>query len=192
MKKIIISLFILFPLLFAGTPPSDKYVVSPGYVVTIDGTSNLHNWTESIGTITGQGSVSWNSVNLDALSINILVHSIKSTEGSAMNNNTYKALKADTYPDIILKVNDPVKSVQNKPGASITVKASLTVAGITKVVDMQIKVLMQGKEKLTFEGSQTIKMSDYNIVPPVALFGALKTGNEITINYKTTFNGSVN
>jgi hypothetical protein len=57
---------------------------------------------------------------------------------------------------------------------------------------MQIKVLMQGKEKLTFEGSQTIKMSDYNIVPPVALFGALKTGNEITINYKTTFNGSVN
>jgi hypothetical protein len=34
---------------------------------------------------------------------------------------------------------------------------------------------------------QHVKMTDYDIIPPSALFGLLKTGDVITINFKTTF-----
>jgi len=52
---------------------------------------------------------------------------------------------------------------------------------------MKAKVNMQGKSKLIFEGSQPISMSDYGISAPTALFGTLKTGNDITINFKVSF-----
>jgi hypothetical protein len=52
---------------------------------------------------------------------------------------------------------------------------------------MQVKVFMPSTGQLAFEGSQTIKMTDYGITPPTALFGTLKTGDEITITFKTNF-----
>ena len=68
---------------------------------------------------------------------------------------------------------------------TIAAKGSLNIAGVTRPVDMMVKVLIRGNRKLIFEGSQTIKMSDFDIAPPTALFGTLKTGNEVAINFKT-------
>jgi len=139
----------------------------------------------------GDGAVSWNadeSFDLEVIHIKMDVHSIKSDMGSIMNNNTYKALKADANPEITFTLTDPVKSIQCKPNEkTISAKGNLTIAGVTKPVDMQIKASMQEQSKLAFEGSLAIQMTDYGIKPPVALFGTLKTGNEITITFKTNF-----
>ncbi|HTA26291.1 MAG TPA: YceI family protein, partial [Bacteroidia bacterium] len=70
---------------------------------------------------------------------------------------------------------------------TISAKGTLTIAGVTKPIDMLIKVSAPNQGYLTFEGSQTIKMTDYGITPPTALLGTMKTGNEITINFKTVF-----
>jgi len=167
------------------------YVLSKEYTVTIHGTSNLHSWDETVESVTGDASMSPNSdgsMNLDAITIKMEVHSIKSDMGSIMNNNTYKALKADANPQIIFALNVPLKSIRPKAGSTdFSAKGSLTIAGITKPVDMKVKVLLQEHGKLAIEGGQTIKMTDYGIKPPTALLGTLKTGNEITINFKTGF-----
>jgi polyisoprenoid-binding protein YceI len=191
MKKLKILLLLGIPLICAWTSVEDTYTLSAGYTVTIQGTSNLHNWSETVGTASGEGIVSLNSdasFDLDAMNIIMEVHSIKSKEGSIMNNNTYKALKADADPEITLKLNTPIKSIQTKSNTTaISAKANLTIAGVTKAIDILVKVSMPEQGKLAFEGSQTIKMTDYGIDPPTALFGTLKTGNEITINFKTIF-----
>jgi polyisoprenoid-binding protein YceI len=167
------------------------YTLTNDHTVTIHGTSNLHAWDENVQVVSGDGNVNWNkdgSFDLNAVNIKMNVHSIKSDMGAVMNNNTYKALKADTYPEIIFKLTVPIKSVQAKPNQnSISAKGTLTIAGVTKAVDMQVKVFMQEQNKLTFEGSQSINMTDFGINPPTALFGTLKTGNEITIYFKTNF-----
>jgi hypothetical protein len=49
---------------------------------------------------------------------------------------------------------------------------------------------MPQKGVMEFEGTQAIKMTDYSVNPPTALFGALKTGNDITITFKTDFSQS--
>lgn len=180
----------------AWTAAEDTYTLANGYTVTIHGTSNLHDWNETVGTVSGAGMVSSNSdgsFNLNSLSIVMEVHSIKSTEGSAMNNNTYKALKADADPEITLKLSNPINSIKAKSGeAAVSAKASLTIAGVTKTIDILVKASMPEQGKLVFEGSQAIKMTDYGINPPTALFGTLKTGNEITISFKTTFSQKAN
>jgi polyisoprenoid-binding protein YceI len=168
----------------------NTYTLSKDYTVTINGTSNLHGWDEKVTTVSGNGTVNWDNGSLELVTVNIKmdVHSIQSDMGSAMNNKTYKALKADANPQIIFILNVPVKGIQiNANENPISAKGDLTIAGVTKVIDMKVKVSMQGKGKFSVEGAQTIKMSDYNIDPPTALFGTLKTGNEITINFKTNF-----
>jgi len=172
-----------------------KYILSKDYTVTILGTSNLHNWNESVETVTGTSAVSWNtdgSFNLNTLYLSMNVHSIKSDVGGIMNSNTYKALKADSHPEIVFTLTSPLESIKASITNTISAKGSLTIAGVTNPVTMQVKVLAQNQGKLSFEGSQIIKMTDYGVNPPTALFGTLKTGNEITINFKTNFTTTTN
>lgn len=186
------NIFLLMSFVFIyAIPVKNIYVLSKDYTVTIHGTSNLHAWDEKVGSVSGEGVVNPNSdgsFDLESINIKMEVHSIKSDMGSIMNNNTYKALKADEYPQIIFALSSPVKSIQiNAIEKAIAIKGNLTIAGVTKPVTMQVKIVMQAQGKLVFEGSQAVKMTDYNIKPPTAMLGTLKTGNEITINFKTNF-----
>lgn len=188
----LIFLSIIPVLLISATDTSEKkYTLSDDFSVTINGTSNLHNWDEKVETVTGDAAVKWNadkSFDLNKISIKMDVHSIKSHEGSAMNNNTYKALKGDANPQIIFTLDAPLKSIKdNSAESDVTTNGSLTIAGVKKTVNIKVKIMMQKNSLLAFEGSETIKMTDYNIKPPTALFGTLKTGDEITIHFKTNF-----
>jgi polyisoprenoid-binding protein YceI len=193
MKSLKIFLLIILGIVFiCATPPvTNRYLLSKDYAVTILGTSNLHAWNETVGIVMGDCSVSWNddgSFNLDAINLKMEVHSIKSDMGSVMNNNTYKALKADNNPEIAFTLNTPVKLIKTGSTAtSISAKGTLTIAGTTRSVDMQVKISIQDHKILSFDGSQTIEMTDYNVTPPTALLGMLKTGDEITLNFKTNF-----
>ena len=181
--------FIIF-LITAATPAQETYTLSRNYAVTINGTSNLHNWDEKVGTVTGTGTITPNrdgSYDIEAINLKMLVHYIKS-DMAAMNNNTYKALKADANPDITLALSIPLKGIKAISTVnSVTAKCNLTIAGVTKPVEVHVKISTPQKGTLQFEGTQIIKMSDYGVTPPVALFGALKTGDEITITFKTNF-----
>ena len=189
------KIFLLLPItilfISAASLIQNTYTLTNDYSVTIYGKSNLHAWDENVQLVSGDVNVNWNkdgSFNLDAVNIKMNVHSIKSDRGAIMNNNTYKALKADTYPEITFRLSSPIKSIQTKSNQNtILAKGALTIAGVTKAVDIQVKVFMQEQNKLVFEGTQSIKMTDYGINPPVALFGTLRTGNEITIHFKTNF-----
>ena len=174
----------------ATTLPKVSYTLSKDYTVTINGTSNLHDWDEKVTTVTGSGSVEWKSdgsFDLSTADIKMEVHSIKSSEGSMMNNNTYKALKADNNPEITFTLSSPVVSVPAGAARAVTAKINLTIAGVTKAIEMQVTATSQANGSITFEGSKTIKMTDFGVTPPVALLGTLKTGNEITIHFKTVF-----
>jgi polyisoprenoid-binding protein YceI len=187
--------FLMLPIVIfisaAVIPGKNIYTLDGNYSVTINGTSNLHSWNETVENVSGSGVVTWNtngSLDLDSLKIRMKVHSIKSDAGSIMNNNTYKALKADAYPEIIFTLKAPVKSIQTNSSVTIvTAKGYLTIAGVSRPVEISAKVFFQEHDKLVFQGNETIKMTDYGVDPPTALFGTLRTGNEVIIKYKTSF-----
>lgn len=177
-------------MLISGTTIQNIYTLDKGYAVTINGTSNFHDWDEKVQSVAGNAIINWygdKSFSLASFTIKMEVHSIKSSEGGAMNNNTYKALKADNNPEITFILSNPIMVKASAPENNFSAKGDLTVAGVTKPVEMQVKLSMQNKDTLVFEGDQKIKMTDYGVSPPTALFGTLKTGDDITIHFKTDF-----
>ena len=194
--KIVKRLTYLLPgpftfIFITSTTTISTYVLDKNYVVTIHGTSNLHDWDENIETVTGNATINWNedkSFDLDAIDIKMNVYSIKSHEGSFMNNNTYKALKADANPVITFILRSPLKSIKaNSIGNNVSMAGSLTIAGVTNKITMQVKLVMDSQGKLTIEGSQIIKMTDYGVTPPTALFGTIRTRDNITLSFKGDF-----
>ena len=167
------------------------YILSKGYTVIIHGSVSIHAWTETIEEVSGElvGSMNGDgSANLQSIRIVMEVRSIKSDMGSVMNSKTFKALKADADPEITFLLAIPAKLSQISPGGkAVSLKGSLTLAGVTHPVIMVIKSFKVVKDTMTFEGEQTIKMTDFGVKPPSALFGAMKTAPEITINFKTDF-----
>jgi polyisoprenoid-binding protein YceI len=191
MKNCLLFLVPVAFLVSADRPEKDAYILSRNYEVTIDGTSNLRDWQEKVGDVTGDMRAVVNedgSVDLNSIRIRMKVLSIKSDMGRVMDNKTYEALKAVAYPEILFTVSVPMRLVQVRDcQTAIQVKGELALAGICKPVTMLVKTFEIRQGNLSFEGSQCIKISDYGVKPPSALFGAMRAGPEITIRFNTNF-----
>jgi polyisoprenoid-binding protein YceI len=191
MKNYSMLLFLSFALGGADLPVQNNYVLAKSYSVTILGTSNLRDWKDSVGNVTGNMVASLNgdgSIDLHAMYIKMDVRSIKSDMGSTMDNKTYTALKADANPEIIFVLAAPMRLLPVSHGGPILpLKGNLTLAGVSRPVIMQVNVFMMGRGKLQFDGSQAISMTDYGVKPPTALFGTIKARPGIIIQFKTNF-----
>ncbi|HEY4324171.1 MAG TPA: YceI family protein [Mucilaginibacter sp.] len=167
----------------------DNYSLSTQTTI-ITGTSNLHAWHENVQKILGKGEVKQNAdktLSLQAFSIIISVNAIKSDE-SGMNSKTYKALKADKFPEITFILAEPIANIPLGAKAhSATAAGRLTIAGVTKTVTIPVKITLSEDKKMNVDGLQQIKMTDFGIAPPTALLGMLKTGDVVTIDFKTSF-----
>lgn len=168
-----------------------NYALATDYSMNIQGGSNLHGWTEKVGKAEGSASVHWNdngSFDLNNLELLIKANSITSSEGFVMNNKTYKALNAAQYPTITFVLTSASKSLPaDGKEHELVVSGRLTVAGLTQPVALHAMVKATTHGTISFEGSQPMKMSDYRIDPPTALFGTLKVTNDVSFQFKTKF-----
>lgn len=185
-------ILLLVLLLAAGTePPRDLYVLSGGYAVTIDGTSNVRDWKENVGKVTGFMEAEINpdgSIGLTSIRICMNTMSIKSDMGKVMDNKTYDALKAGAYPEILFTLNTPQRLTPMKNGeTTVPVKGWLSLAGVSRPVIMQVRTCSINQGKVEFEGFENLKMTDFGVRPPAALFGTLHASPDITIHFKTDF-----
>src|SRR5580658_4586471 len=115
MKNCLLFLGLTALLVSADRPAKDGYILSGKYEVTIDGTSNLRDWQEKVGDVTGDMTAVVNedgSVDLSSIRIRMRVLSIKSDMGRVMDTKTYEALKASAYPEILFTVTAPIRLVQ--------------------------------------------------------------------------------
>jgi polyisoprenoid-binding protein YceI len=187
-------LFLLLPVFLqagAGEPSRDVFLLSGEYTVTIEGTSNLRDWKENIGKVSGSMEAEVNpdgSIGVSSIRIGMNVSSIKSDMGRMMDNKTHDALKANAYPEILFTLNTPLTLTPERDCAvPIPVKGNLSLAGVCKPVTMLVKTFTITRGKLAFEGYQQLKMTDFGVKPPSALFGTMRAAPDITIHFKTNF-----
>jgi hypothetical protein len=174
-----------------GLPVQKTYSLSGDYTVSIHGTFSIHDWSETIGKVSGElvGTAGGDgSAMVQSIRIVMQVRSIKGDMGSVMNNKTYKALKGDADPEITFVLTGPVTLNRIAEGnKAVSVKGSLTLAGVTRAVMMSVISFTGTPGKMSIEGEEKIKMTDFGVKPPSALFGTMRAAPEITINFKTDF-----
>lgn len=150
------------------------------------GTSNLHDW--EIKAESQQGNLVLNSDNdIKSLQISIEAEGLKSGK-SGMDKNTYKALNTKSYKTIEFKYTKTT-SIDKKDDNSykLTIQGDLKVNGVTKNISMTIDVQVTNNN-VTLTGKKTIKMTEFEVEPPTALLGTIKTGDEVTISFNSKFN----
>ncbi len=152
--------------------------------IWVTGTSNLHDWEEYLKTYTVEGGISItnNQISLKELHFTAPVDALKS-ESSIMDKKTWKALKSKQYKKILFNAPEIQILPISKEKIEGNIKGELTLAGTTKTIDIKIS---GEKTSLGWQirGEVSIELSEYNISPPTAFFGALKVGNKITVHYK--------
>lgn len=154
--------------------------------VQIAGTSTLHDWVADVTKTTGHATLGIDNgtlTNIHQVSITMDAKTIKSEKGSGMDKNIYKALNTEKYPSISFVLTKLTPVSANKVNA----EGKLTIAGKTQTITMLVHSKTNLKGDYVFTGSKALKMTDFQIEPPVVLLGTLKTGDDITITFETTF-----
>lgn len=163
-----------------------NYTMAPNPEFMIKGTSNVHDWEETVQKVSGSGSVQKGengTISILSLSVKIECRDIKSSHGSIMDGKTYDALKADDHPTITYKLLSPISNIVPASGTTVVAKGQLTIAGVTKPVDLQVKIVEKSDGTLTFQGTKKLKMTDFNVSPPTAFMGAMKVGDEVELSF---------
>lgn len=155
----------------------------------IEGSSNVHDWEEEVGDFQGTLAAELENgqlVKINQLDFTVIAESIKS-EHSAMDKNTYKALETKKNPKITFQL-DKVNNIDCTSGSKCKVVTSgyLTIAGTKKQVELIFDATVKG-DKIVLSGSKSLKMSEYKIEAPTAMFGAITTDDEVKINFNTVF-----
>jgi hypothetical protein len=186
MKKSITILLILIGTATSLVSNGQTFEVSDkGMDVVIKGTSSLHDWEMDLTNI--NCGVQFKQEGSLLKSIENVSFSAKETdlksESSLMDKKAYDALKTETYPEIKFSSVSTSDFIVENNKFKGTLKGKLNVAGQTRDVVVPFSGTIIDNNTINVTGSTDLNMSSFNIVPPTAMLGALKTGDKITVSF---------
>ena len=158
--------------------------------VKVFGTSNLHDWHIDGKMMSGKGIFILADGALKSIeSLTFIVESEQLKSGnSIMDNNTNKALLTKKFKTINYKLTAVTKiNLLSENNYSVVTEGDLMVAGTTKKITQLFNLKIKDK-KISIQGKTKLNMTTYNVVPPVALMGTIKTGEEVVVDFKATYN----
>ena len=188
----LVLLLLVLPLA-GGAADNTRFVPVPAGAteaagITIKGTSTLHEWTMKGATINGSIETDPNAWRIagDKLAkavVSIPIASIRS-EHKKMDSLMQDALKAKTNPEIRYEVRQASVEKVNGDGFVVRTSGTITIAGTTRDVAMQVTATNIGGERYALTGSIPIRMPDYGIKPPTAMLGTIKTGPDVVVTFR--------
>ncbi|MDX9772815.1 MAG: YceI family protein [Bacteroidales bacterium] len=192
MKQILNTIWIVtiltvsFPLVSCSQ--SNAELLLPESQVSVRGTSSMHDWEVSFGKYEVNFAVSNTDNGKMSISNVKAVFSGASvtSDNKIMTGKARDALMVNDHPDIVF-VSGGAESVINNDGKITgTMKGKLQIGGITRPIDISFSGNING-DRISITGSEEVNMADYGIKPPTALLGALKTGEEVTVELRLSF-----
>lgn len=180
--KILLWAFVLTTSLFGYAQKTLTLDAKP--LLKISGTSSLHDWDMNSETATGKLVAAFSGSTISEikfLQVEMPAESIKSGK-NGMDKNAYKALKTNQFKT----VKFDLKAAEKNADGTWNFTGTFAIAGVTKTVTLKIKEVTSNNVSV-FEGSYSFKLTDYDITPPTALMGTVKTGNDVKISFTVKF-----
>ncbi len=160
--------------------PGQLKIDSQLSTISIKGTSSLHDWEMSIEEFDASGSISEGKV--ENLKLSLTAKSMKSGK-SVMDGKAHNAVKADQYPEIYFAAKELIIKDETLSG-----KGRLELAGQSKELTLAADIVSNTTSEMRLKGNIPLKMTDFAITPPTAMFGTLKTGDEVTVVFDVLIN----
>lgn len=196
MKSFITTAIFLFSVIFgtAVAQSNNSFTLTDNSTMQIEGTSNVHDWTAEVEQM--DFNIEFNAPALQSdspsnpvedLSLTIPVDNIESGKGG-MNRKMHGALKKDDHPSITFNLISS-ELVNNSPGSSfeLDVTGTLTVAGVEKEINFPVEGTIEDDGTYRFTGQYETDMREFDVEPPSAMFGAVRSGEMITISFELFF-----
>ena len=158
---------------------AQSYALQPESKIWVDGTSNKSDWTVEATEVDATVSLDGESGVPSSVLITIPSAKMKGDRSTIMDRLMHDALKVDEHPTITFEL---LEAVASDDGSSLSTSGNLTLAGVTREIQMDVTV-EETADGLRYTGSTPLKMSEYNIKPPVAMFGALRTADDVTVGF---------
>jgi hypothetical protein len=98
-----------------------------------------------------------------------------------MNKDLRKALKARECP--LMKI--ALLSIGNFTGnvPHVRVKVAISLAGVTRVIDVDYTVQPVDENNLRLYGRQQVLFADFDLIPPPTMAGLVKVEQQIDVNF---------
>ncbi|NND06021.1 MAG: YceI family protein [Saprospiraceae bacterium] len=141
--------------------------------IWVEGSSTLKDWTAEVNDWEGS-IVTKEDGTVESVSVKLSVKSMDGGRGPDMNAKIYKALKAEQQPTIEFNGEGT--------GDGLATTGAFKMAGQEK----EITLAPTGTLASGLKGNHAMKLSDFDIEPPTALFGTIVTYDDVSIVFDIT------
>jgi len=161
-------------------------------VVNITGTSTLSDWKVTNAGIVGiPAQLSFDPKDQNQIvefEFKVPVDSMDGGRGTSMNTKIFEAFQSSKNPFVHYQQNQPATLTEtSEPGVfTIISTGTLSMAGMDKPLTVKCTGTIKN-DTLVIAGSKDLKFSEYEMVPPSAMFGQIKTNDNVVISFEIRY-----
>jgi hypothetical protein len=103
-----------------------------------------------------------------------------------MERDMYKALKSQSFPTIDFHFVNLVGGVSHdidRGTYSARIAGVLSLAGSTRNITVEVEARRIARDRFRLQAKLPLRMTDFDITPPTALFGAIKADDHLLVRF---------
>lgn len=179
--------FALCIFLFSQIAAQEQTYQVQDFTISILGASTLHDWKVATNEIAEypEAIIIDEELQVKDFGFKVPVDGMDGGRGPSMNKKIKKALKSTEHPFVIFTQTQAI-AIENIDGSTMSTTGLLTIAGVEKEITIEV-IASKNEGQLVFTGKYPMKMSDFDIEPPTAMFGQIVTKDDITIEFELIY-----
>lgn len=106
-----------------------------------------------------------------------------------MESDMRRALKADVHPKVAFAFRELRGGIQHDLDTGLyhaDIAGDLTLAGVTRTIGLKVSAQRISRTSFRIQAVLPLRMTDYGVKPPSALFGAIRANNQLTVRFDLT------
>lgn len=110
----------------------------------------------------------------------------------AMKEDFLDLLKADTYPEVVVALENNLLNCLPGPAGSEKITLTVILAGVRRLVSADFVTLAAPDRKIVLRGSTRFLLSDFKLDPPQKALGLIHVNNEVIIKFDIVVGDGLN
>lgn len=160
--------------------------------MTINGSSTLHDWEVEAGNFTVLFQIpgdwftsdeAWAGEDVRELAVTVPVEQLDGGKNK-MNRDLREALRYEEYPDIRFIWDELTFTGATDTGRMAKVNGRVIIAGEERATQFSANLGINEWSQIVAAGSVELNMRDFNIDPPKALFGVIRTDEVVNLKFE--------